>query len=36
MRERGGECGEWEGRDLEGVRRGKVELTEFGMSEGTV
>ena len=33
VRDRGGE---WEGRDLEGVRRGKEELTEFGMREGTV
>ena len=35
VRERGGEWGEWEGRDLEGVRRGKEEVTVAGMSEGT-
>ena len=31
----GMEWGEWEERDLEGVRRGKEELTEFGIREGT-
>jgi len=35
VRERGGEWGEWELRDLEGASRGKEELTEEGISDGT-
>ena len=35
VRESGGEWGEWEVRDLLGVRRGKVEVTVVGMREGT-